>query len=206
MRHIKNFDNYLNENWINDIFGGNDNDIGKQILEYLEHYITKYKSSSKYDKKDITKAGDSNRFHFFSDKIFFKEVEKKDKNGEVVKTKVSTGEYRIDIAMVSDEETGLHKDPYQIFISKVEKDELSIARGGDVGVLKDYKPRGWRSKSKKTSGNIKTSKSEGMHKLDLDKNLAKKIYDKAEDIWSKTNRNVISTSRGGKHRKTKWKL
>ena len=92
-----------------------------------------------------------------------------------------------------------------IYNQQVEKDELSIARGGDVGVLKDYKPTGWRSRSKKPAGNIKTSKSEGMQKLDLNNNLAKKIYDKAEDIWSKTNRNVKSTARGGKSRSSGWK-
>jgi hypothetical protein len=182
MKYLKKFKD-LNENWFSDMFiDTSDSDLGKQILDYLENYVS-----------DITRAGDSNRFYFFSDKIFFK------------KTKVSTGEYRIDIAMVSEEKSGLHKDPYQIFISKVEKDELSIARGGDVGVLKDYKPTGWRSRSKKPAGNIKTSKSEGMQKLDLNNNLAKKIYDKAEDIWSKTNRNVKSTARGGKSRSSGWK-
>jgi hypothetical protein len=205
MKYLKKFKD-LNENWFSDLLiDTSDSDLGKQILDYLENYVSKYKTSSKYDKKDITRAGDSNRFYFFSNKIFFKEVEKKDKNGKVVKTKVSTGEYRIDIAMVSEEKSGLHKDPYQIFISKVEKDKLSIARGGDVGVLKNYKPMGWRSKSKKPAGNIKTSKSEGMQKLDLNNNLAKKIYDKAEDIWSKTNRNVKSTARGGKSRSSGWK-
>lgn len=209
MKHIKNFESYnLNENWLTDIFtGGNDGDLGKQILEYLKNYTTNYKTSSKYDKKDITRAGDSNRFHFFSNKIFFKEVERKNaKTGKKEKKKISTGEYRIDIAMVSGEKSGLHKDPYQVFISKVEKDKLDISRGGDVGVLKDYKPKGWRSKSGKPSGNISTSKEEGMHKLELSKSLAKDIYEKAEEIWSKTNRNVKSTARGGQTRKWKWKI
>lgn len=165
MKWIKKFENYeVNENWFTDMFKDtNDSDLGKQILEYLNNYTKKYKTSSKYDKKDITRAGDANRFYFFSKDIFFKEVEKIDPNTKKkVKKKVSTGEYRIDIAMVSEEKSGLHKDPYQVFISKVEKDKINIARGGDVGVLKNYNPKGWRSKGGKPSGNIQTSKREGM--------------------------------------------
>jgi hypothetical protein len=213
MKHIKSFEIYnLNENWLTNILsgGGDDGDLGNQILEYLENYNRTYKSNSRYRPTDITRgstgSGDeSNRFHFISDNIFFKEVEvtnRQTKKKE--KKKKSTGKYRIDVAMVSDEKSGLHKDPYQVFISKVENNNLNMSRGGDVGILKDYDPQGWRGRSGRPSGNIKTSKSEGMHKLSISKTLAKKIYKEAEEIWFQTNRNVKSTARGGRARRWRW--
>jgi hypothetical protein len=210
MNYILKFDSYK----INESIEVSDSDLGKQILAYLEEYPTKYKTDADYKKKDITRAGDSNKFFFFSNKIFFKDIEKKDpKTGKKVKSKQSTGEYRIDISMVSDPKSGLHKDPYQIFISKVESSALDKKRFKNSlrdDLFGDYRPDADRvGGGKDVIDNISfsTSEKEGMKKLNIDKNLAKKIYEEVEKVWSLTNRNVKDTARGGSQNKksTTWK-
>jgi hypothetical protein len=204
---------------ITDIFtGGNDGDLGRQILEYLNERPTRYKRNSNYVTTDITRAGDANRFYFIGSRIFYTEVEQgtsgtsgtsgsnvNKKTNKKKKVKKYTGTYRIDIAMVSEEGSGLHKDPYQIFVSRVERDRLTTRRGGQVGTLRDYAPTGYRqNRYGSASGNIKTSEKEGTHKLELSKRLAKSIYERAEQIWSQTNRNVKTTARGGQPRNRGW--
>jgi hypothetical protein len=208
MIHILRFKNYN----LNESVTENDSDLGKQILSYLKEYPTKYKTNANYKKKDITRAGDSNKFFFFSNKIFFKDVEKKDPNtNKKVKSKKSTGEYRIDISMVSDPKSGLHKDPYQIFISKV-KDSTPrrrFKRSLRDDLFGNYRPdpdRVGRGRDVIDNDSFSTSKEEGMKKLNIDKGLAKNIYDQAEKVWSLTNRNVKDTARGGsENRKSFWK-
>jgi hypothetical protein len=209
MIHILRFKNYN----LNESVTENDSDLAKQILSYLKEYPTKYKTDADYKKKDITRAGNSNKFFFFSNKIFFKDVEKKDpKSGKKVKSKQSTGEYRIDISMVSDPKSGLHKDPYQIFISKIESstpNKRRFKRSLRDDLFGDYRPDPDRvGGGKDVIDNISfsTSEKEGMKKLNIDKSLAKKIYDEVEKVWSLTNRNVKDTARGGsQNRKSFWK-
>ncbi len=210
MKHILKFDIYNTNESIKE----NDSDLGKQILVYLKEYPTNYKTNTDYKKKDITRAGNSNRFFFFSNRIFFKDVEKKDpKTGKKIKSKQSTGEYRIDISMVSDPKSDLHKDPYQIFISKVESSSANKKRFKKSlrdDLFGDYRPDSDRvggGKDVIDNTSFSTSEKEGMRRLNIDKNLAKKIYDEVEKVWSLTNRNVKDTARGGsQNRKTRaWK-
>jgi len=200
MKHILKFDSYK----INESIEVSDSDLGKQILAYLKEYPTNYKTDAYYKKKDITRAGDSNKFFFFSNKIFFKDFE----------SKQSTGEYRIDISMVSDPKSGLHKDPYQIFISKVESSASPSKRIFKKSLrddlFGDYRPDPDRvGGGRDVIDNISfsTSEKEGMKKLNIDKNLSKKIYEEVEKVWSLTNRNVKDTARGGSQNRktTTWK-
>jgi hypothetical protein len=202
MKNIKKWEIFINEE-----FGSNDNDLGKQILEYLKEYPIKYKTDTDLKKKDITRVEDSNRFYFFSKKIFFEIIEKKDiKTGKKIITKKSTGEYRIDVVMVSNEKNKLHTNPYQIYISNISKEsDIDASRGGDIGVLRNYKPMGWRSRLGKNIGNISTDESKI---LNLDKNLSKNIYEETEKVWSMTNKNVKGSARGDKGPESKniWNI
>jgi hypothetical protein len=181
-RIIKNWNSFTNEG-LSSYFSKNDNDLGNEIMVYLRDMLennSNYKSNSNYEKENITRANNGDLFFFYSKQIF----------------RSSGGEYRIDVAKVSDKSSNLHGDPYRVFISKVdEKSKSSLVSDKDFDDL--FSKKKTIEPSARAITNISTSKSEGVKKLDLDKSLAKDIYSICEKIWEKTNRNVISTARGG---------
>jgi hypothetical protein len=182
-----------------------DESLGKQILEYLKKYKPNYNTSNDYKKANITKSMDSNKFTFFSNKIFFKEVEKVNpKTKKKEKVLVSTGEYRIDIAKIS--EIKSESDQYQVFISKVLKTRNTNSTD-NKGLLRFLNPK-YRDNINTKESDEKKDIGPEEKRLQIKKQLAEKIYNEAEKIWKLTNKNDKSDAKGGTEPKKsifKWK-
>lgn len=176
MKNIKNWSDFTNESLLSKILPNKkDHDLGNKIVTYLRDKFknSNYKDDSKFNKEDINRAGNTDGFFFFTDKIY-------------------AGEYRFDIVKVS---SSINKEPYQVHISKVENSQSDLVSDSDFDdLLSRYVPVNRKGQN---IGNITTSKKEGVKKLYIDQSLAKKIYELAEQIWEKTNKNVITTARDG---------
>jgi hypothetical protein len=164
---------------------GKDEDLAEQILAYLKKLPTDYIASTNFRADRVYHPIPGN-FVFFGDTIFPKDQ----------------GKYRVDVFKVSELEVGLHNDPYRVIISKVAQvntghNPLQRYSGG-IGANDPGVPP--QAANLLITANPKAD--EEMCQLDCSLQIARKIYEKCEEIWNKTNPNTKGAARGGQNTTT----
>jgi len=167
---------------------GSDEDLAGEILAYLDNLPQNYIASTDF-RKDRVYNPSVGTFVFFG-KIF---------------TKDSKSEYRVDVIQASNPAIGLHKDPYRIVISKLSGSKVTSPTGG--GKIK-YEPFSKFEKGKNQRGRVSKSEllitanptaTEEMIQLECSQQIAKRIFNKCQEIWDKTHPNTKGRARGGQN-------
>jgi hypothetical protein len=157
-----------------DKFFKEDRDLGKVILEHLENMSTNYNRSGAYDETTVNQA--NNNWYYFIDKIF----------------KSSGEKYKIDIIKHLDYKTK-NVPEYTVTISKAgitQKQYGDRLSGREIKVRDTEGGRG----SKRSYGNANVqSESE---RLEIDQDLARRIYQTAESVWKVVHKNIKDDARG----------
>jgi len=167
---------------------GNDEDLAEEILDYLSNLPQDYIDSTDF-KKDRVYNPSSGTFVFFG-KIFPRDA---------------NSQYRIDVIQASNPAIGLHDDPYRIVISKLSESKVVSATGGNKVKYEPFsrfeKGRTGRRRVSKSELLITANptSAEEMVQLQCSQQIGKKIFNKCQEIWEKTNPNTKGTARGGQN-------
>lgn len=170
---------------------GNDEDLAEQILDYLDKLPTNYKPVSKDFDKDKIYCPMPGNFVFFG-KIF-------PKDGQT--------DYRIDVLNISDLKIELHKQPFKVIISKLNRKLTGIVDddGEQYVPFGDYKggigrndpgKNPFKNPGQSLLMTANPNAEEEMVELDCSLQVARRIYKKCEEVFEKTNANTKGSARG----------
>jgi hypothetical protein len=152
---------------------GNDEDLAKEILDYLSKLPTDYIKSNDFNKDRVYRPIESNY-------VFF---------GKMFKGDAQT-EYRVDVIMASDPSIGLHDNPYRVIISK-------IVSKNTYTPLSRYKSGSGNKQITLLTAN--PVDNEKMTQLDCSQVIGKKIFEKCKEIYNKTVPNTKGDARGSQN-------
>jgi len=204
MKKIQNFEQFNESETIGKILGniskgvkklgwligktGSDEDLAGEILDYLMKLPQDYVAETDF-KKDRVYNPSVGTFVFFG-KIFPRD---------------SKSEYRIDVIQASNPAIGLHKEPFRIIISKLSEKKVTSPTGGNKVKYEPFskfeKGRTGRSRVSKSELLITANpiSTEEMVQLECSQQIGKKIFNKCQEIWNKTNPNTKGRARGGQN-------
>jgi hypothetical protein len=178
---------------------GSDEDLAKEILDYLNNLPQDYVASTDFKKDRIYNPMPNNY-------VFFGNIFPRD----------ASSEYRVDVLNTSELDEELHDKPYRVIISKLSQTDVDIKspKGDKYVPFGDYK--GGKGKNDPKVNYFKTpganllmtanpKADEEMIQLDCSLPISRRIYEKCEKIWNKTNPNTKGAARGGENKLKKFR-
>lgn len=165
---------------------GKDEDLAEQVLNYLKNLPTDYVASTAFNYGRVYNPMPAS-FVFF---------------GKVFPLDSQTN-YRVDVINLSDMKLEMHGKPYRIIISKLTKTPTGFVPFGKYKGGIGANDPGVPSQMPNLLITANPKADEEMCQLDCSLQIARKIYNKCQEIWDKTNPNTKGSARGDQNTTTR---